>query len=84
MTEASPTRRQALKAALAVAAAGLPTLARAQQAAPPAVDPRLQIDAITLSTPRQPMRVELTRLRFAARRTVVLVLPERAGPTVAF
>lgn len=80
-------RRQILtRLAGAAMAASLPAAATAQQTppAPPAGDPRLQIDTFTLSTPRQPMRVELTRLRFPARRSAVLVLPERLGPTIAF
>lgn len=82
-----PTRRQALTLAAAAAAfAATPCSLRAQgaPAAAPAADPRLQSDTLTLSTPRQPMRVELTRLRFAGRRPAVLVLPERTGPSVAF
>lgn len=77
------SRRQALTLAAGAAAFALsPCSARAQAAA--TTDPRLQVDTLTLSTPRQPMRVELTRLRFAARRSAVLVLPERTGPSVAF
>jgi carboxymethylenebutenolidase len=73
--------------AAAAAAACLAGNAAAQQPPPAArgpADPRLQIDAITLSTPRQPMPVELTRLRFPGRRSAVLLLPERLGPTPGF
>lgn len=76
-----PTRRQALTLATGAAGLLLPRRAAAQ-AVPP--DPRLQIDTINLATPRHPMRIELTRLRFTARRTAVLILPERGGTNGAF
>jgi carboxymethylenebutenolidase len=72
-----------LAAAAAVGWSLRPAPARADDPVP--LDPRLQVDGFTLSTPRQPMQVESTRLRaISYRRPGVLVMPERSGPSLAF
>jgi dienelactone hydrolase len=61
-----------------------PPPAPAGAPAPDAANSRYQVDTLTLATPRKPMRVTFTRLKFQIRRPIVIVLPEKVGPAANF